>query len=115
MKPARCSPFNEGRSEDPESAAFAGWYATHSTVRRLRALSTSHQLQILVTLEPTHDDSDAYPAWLANCGAWARELQLCTDSPVRLQLLDEPMFDGSATDADGVIVTTLSWRDPAST
>jgi hypothetical protein len=59
MKPDPSSPFNEGGSLEPESAAFAAWYATHSAVR--------------------------------------------------------PVFDGAATDADGVIVTTLSWRDPTST
>ena len=115
MKPDRLSAVSEGQSLDPESAAFAAWYATHSSVRRLWAVRNSYQLRIFVTLESTHDDCDAYPAWLANCDAWARELQLCTDSPVRLELLDESRFDGAAIDADSVIVTTLSWRDPTST
>ena len=65
MKRERLSAVSEGRSLDPESAAFAAWYATHSSVRRLRAVRNSYQLRILVTLEPTHDDCDAYPAWLA--------------------------------------------------
>jgi len=113
MNPYRSSPVSEGRRLGPESAALAAWYTTHPAVRRLWAVRNSYQLRILVTLEATHDDSDAYPAWLANCYAWARELQLCTDSPVRLELLDG--FDGAAIDAESVIVTTLSWRDPTST
>ena len=115
MNPYRSSPVSEGRRLDPESAALAAWYTMHSTVRRLWAFRNPYHLRILVTLELTHDDSDPYPAWLANCDAWARELQLCTDSPVRLELLDESRFDGAAIDADSVIVTTLSWRDPTST
>ncbi len=115
MKPDHSSPIRERRGINPEPTALAAWYATHCTVRRLWAVRNSRQLRILVTLEPSLDDSDACPVWLANCNAWARELQLCTDSPVRLELLDEPMFDGAATDADSLIVTTLSWRDPTST
>lgn len=115
MKRDRLSVVSEGRSLDPESAAFAAWYATHSSVGRLWAVRNSDQLRILVTLEPTHDDCDAYPAWLANCDSWARELQLCTDYPVRLERLDEPMLDGAMIDVEGAIVATLSWRDPTCT
>ena len=115
MNPYRSSPVSEGRRLDPESAALAAWYTTHSTVRRLWAFRNPYHLRILVTLEPTHDDSDPYPAWLANCDSWARELQLCTGYPVRLERLDEPILDGVMIDAEGAIVTTLSWRDPTCT
>ena|SRR5215831_3611283 len=115
MKPDSFSRVSDRRSPDRESAAFAAWYATHSSVRRLWAVRNSRQLRTLVTLEPPPDDSDAYPAWLANCDAWPGELQLCTDSAVRLELLDEPTFDGAAIDAESVIVTALSWRDPTFT
>ena len=115
MKRDRLSANSEGRSLDRESAAFAAWYATLSSVRRLWAVRNSYQLRIFVTLESTHDDCDAYPAWLANCDSWARELQLCTGYPVRLERLDEPILDGAMIDAEGAIVTTRSWRDPTCT
>lgn len=99
----------------PESAALAAWYAAHSSVRRLCATGDAYGLRVLVTPEPTPDGDDIYPAWIANRHAWAHELQLCTDPSVRLELLDEPVGDGAAVDAEGLIVATLSWRDPSFT
>jgi hypothetical protein len=115
MKPRLCPPVSLGRSANPESAAIATWYVAHSSVRRLWAIRDAYGLRVLVTLEPTPDGSDTYPAWIANCHAWAHELQFCTDTSVRLELLDEPGFDGAAIDAESLIVATLSWRDPSFT
>ena len=115
MKLSLSQPVSPGRSANPASAAVAAWYATHSNVRRLWAIRDAHRLRVLVTLEPTLDGNDTDPAWIANRHAWAHELQLCTDQSVRLERLDEPMFDGAAIDADSLIVATLSWRDPSFT
>jgi hypothetical protein len=98
---------------DFQSAPLAAWYAAHSSVRRLWAIRDASGLRVLVTLEPTHDGNDTYPVWVANCNAWADELQSCTEASVRLELLDEPMFDGAAIDAESLLVATLSWRDPS--
>ncbi len=113
MKPGVSPAVSVERTANPESAVVAAWYATHGSVRRW-AIRDAHRLRVLVTLEPTHDDGDVYPAWLANRDAWAHELQLCTHSPVQLELLEGPAFDGAAIDADSVIVATLRWRAPAS-
>lgn len=115
MKPCLCPPVSLGRSANPESAAVAAWYAAHSSVRRLWAIRDAYGLRVLVTLEPTPDGNDTYPAWIANRHAGAHELQLCTDPSVRLELLDEPVGDAAAVDAEGLIVATLSWRDPSFT
>jgi hypothetical protein len=115
MKPRLCRPVGPQRSANPESAAVATWYAAHSSVRRLWAIRDAYGLRVLVTLEPTHDGDDTLPAWLANCHAWAQELQLCMDDSVRLERLDEPVFDGAAIDAESSLVATLSWRDPSLT
>ncbi len=109
MKPA-----GTGRSHDGESTAFAAWYASHPNVRHLWAIRDAHRLQVFVTLEPTHDDSDTCPAWFAHRNAWESELQLCTNLPVQLRRREEPAFDRARTDAASVIVVSLSWRDPAS-
>jgi hypothetical protein len=77
----------------------------------LLAIRDAHGLRVLVTLEPTLDGDDTHPAWIANRHAWAHELRLCTDRSVRLERLDEPVFDSEAIDAAGLIVATLSWRD----
>jgi hypothetical protein len=96
-----------------ESTALAAWYAAHPSVRRLWAIRDALGLRVLVTLEPTLDGDDTHPAWIANRHAWADELQLCTDHSVRLERLDESVFEGAPFDAASSIVATLSWRDPS--
>jgi hypothetical protein len=96
------------------AAAFAGldrWYAAHSAIRRLWAISEPQRIRVIVTLEPTHDGDDIYPAWLANGHEWAHELQLRMDVPVQLEVMDEPFLAEPAAGVDGVLVATLSWRD----
>jgi hypothetical protein len=71
------------------------WYAGHSNVRRSWALS-----------------DDIYPAWLANGQEWAHELQLLTDRPAQLEVIDDvPFFGGLAAGIDGVLIAELFWRD----
>jgi hypothetical protein len=113
MKPHACSTASSGRSASPESAAVADWYAAHSNVRRLWAIRDARGLRVLVALEPTHDGNDIHPAWIANCHAWAHELRSYTEHSVRLELLDEPVFDGTAIDGESQIVAHLCWRDPS--
>jgi hypothetical protein len=96
-----------------ESVALAEWYAAHSNVRRMWAIRDTRGLRVLVSLAPTLDGDDTYPAWIANGRAWVNELQLCTDDSVRLEQIDEPVVDGIAIGAEGVIVAALSWRDPS--
>jgi hypothetical protein len=77
------------------SAAFAElakWYATHPAVRRLWAIRAPQRMRVIVTLEPTHDGDDIYPAWLANGRQWVRELQSRIDGPVELEVMDPPFF-----------------------
>jgi hypothetical protein len=83
---------------------LAKWYAAHSAVRRLWAISEAQGLRVIVMLEPTNDGDDLYPAWLANGQRWAHELQSRLGEPVRLELMDQPYPGEDA-------VTELSWRD----
>jgi hypothetical protein len=85
---------------------LAHWYASHSTVRRLWAVEESMGMQVLITLEPTHDGDDTEIAWLANSGAWARELESYLDRPVTLALIDEPLSE------EIEVLAQLCWRDP---
>ena len=87
------------------------WYAAHSAVRRLWAISEPQRMRVIVTLEPTHDGDDIYPAWLANGNEWAHELQLGMDVPVQLEVVDAPFLAESAAGVDGVLVAALFWRD----
>jgi hypothetical protein len=96
------------------AAAFvvlAKWYAAHSAIRRLWAISDSHRMRVIVTLEPTHDGNDIYPAWLANGHEWTHELQLLVDAPVQLEVMDEPSLEDFAAGVDDVLVAELFWRD----
>jgi hypothetical protein len=68
-------------------------------------------MRVIVTLEPTHDGDDIYPAWLANGQEWASELQLRMEGPVQLEVTDEPFPAEIAARVDGILVATLFWRD----
>ncbi|RPH55000.1 MAG: hypothetical protein EHM84_00420 [Lysobacterales bacterium] len=90
---------------------LAKWYAVHPAVRRLWAISDSQRMRVIVTLEPTHDGDDIYPAWLANGHEWTHELQLLMGWPVQMEVTDEPSLVEFAAGADGVLVAELFWRD----
>ena len=70
-------------------------------------------MRVIVTLEPTHDGDDIYPAWVANGHEWAYELQLRIDGPVQLEVMHEPFLPDFAAGVDGVLVAELFWRDPS--
>jgi hypothetical protein len=98
------------------TAAFlSSWYASHPVVRRLWAIEADAMLRIVVMLEPTPDGDDTLPAWLANSRTWARELQLRMDRAVRLEMIGERSSIQSIIDGKDVLITELSWRDPAHT
>jgi hypothetical protein len=102
---------NDGRTVAAAFEVLAKWYAVHSVVRRLWAISDSQRMRVIVTLEPTHDGDDIYPAWLANGHEWAQELQLAMELPVELEVVDEPFLRVSAPGVDAVLVAELFWRD----
>ena len=89
------------------------WYAGHSAVRRLWAIKESQGIRVIVTLEPTHDGDDIYPAWLAKGREWARELQSRMDGPVQLEVIEEPYLPEFVAGLDGVLLAELFWRDPS--
>ena len=96
-----------------ESAALSAWYNSRPEIRRLWALRDTQGLRVLVHVERALDSNEIHPAWMANRDVWIDELQLRTGSPVRLENADVPFGDELVTDAPGVIVAALSWRDPA--
>ena len=97
-----------------EAEALADWYDAHPTIRRLWAIKDAKVLSVIVTLEPTVDNDDTYPAWFACNQGWAREIGSITDSPVNLELLDEPTVDEFEVDLEGEIIVAINWRDPTS-
>jgi hypothetical protein len=95
-----------------ESLALAAWYDAHPTVRRLWAIRDAQVLSLILTLEPTMDNGDTYPTWLACSQGWAREVQSITGSSVKMKLLDEPPAADFEIELEGEIVAAISWRDP---
>ena len=95
-----------------EAEALAGWYDAHPAVRRLWAIRDALQLSVVLTLEPTVDNSDTYPTWFACSPAWSSEISSLVSSPVKIELLDEPLVDEFEIDVEGEIVAAISWRDP---
>jgi hypothetical protein len=94
------------------SVTLSQWYAAHPAVRRLWAIQDSRRVRVIVTLEPTHDGDEVYPAWLANGGQWSHELQSRMDEPVELEVLDARLAPELPA-GDGVVVAELLWRDPS--
>lgn len=95
-----------------EAEALADWYDAHPAVRRLWAIGDARVLSVLLTLEPTVDNDDTYPAWYACNHRWAREIQSLTTRQVQLGMLDEPTIDEFEVDVEGELVAAISWRDP---
>lgn len=94
------------------SVALAAWYDAHPSIRRLWAVKDAYSLSVIVTLEPTMDGNDTYPAWFACRHGWMREIQSITDAVVNLELLDEPAVEEFDIDLEGEIIAAISWRDP---
>jgi hypothetical protein len=92
---------------------LAKWYAARPAVRRLWAINESRRIRVIVTLEPTQDGDDIYPAWLANGHEWAHELQTRLGEPVQLEVVDEALPGAFAAGVGGVLVAELFWRDPS--
>jgi hypothetical protein len=109
LDPAATAP----RQITRESLVMAEWYDAHPGVRRLWAIKDAHTLRVIVTFEPTVDNDDSYPLWLANCYAWARELRSSISSAVSLEMVHEPLVDEIEIEAEGEIIAALCWRDPA--
>ncbi|HET9864542.1 MAG TPA: hypothetical protein VFP37_13940 [Steroidobacteraceae bacterium] len=97
-----------------EAEALAEWYDAHPTIRRLWAIRDAQGLSVIVTLEPTMDNDDTYPAWFACSQRWSSEIRSIARGPANLELLDEPSVDEFEIDLDGEIVAAISWRDPTS-
>lgn len=97
-----------------EGEALADWYDAHPTIRRLWAIRSELALNVIVTLEPTVDNNDTYPAWFACSRGWAQEIQLLIGGTVSLEMLEEPPVDEFEIGLDGEIIAALDWRDPSS-
>src|SRR5688572_11023400 len=103
--------LNDSRTVTAAFLMLDKWYAAHPSIRRLWAVQESQRLRVIVTLEPTHDGDDIYPAWVANGHNWAHDLQSRMDRPVELEVMDEPSLAELPADVDGVLVAEVFWRD----
>ncbi len=111
MKPGLDTPVTTPETVSAEAVALANWYDANPAVRRLWGIREARTLRVAVSLESTHDGDDIYPAWLAHCQAWARELQRVTGRTVQLELVGESPLGGIEFHAEGTIVADLFWRD----
>jgi len=103
---------NGAAKESSESSRLAAWYDSQASIRRMWAVRGAQALRVIVTLEPTIDNGDVYPAWLANADRWMQELRVEVGSPVELMLLLDPASVEIGVAAEGELVAALSWRDP---
>jgi hypothetical protein len=110
LDPACTSP----RHVTAEAEALAEWYDSHPDVRRLWAIKDALALNVILTLEPTVDNGDTSPPWLACGRRWASEIQSLTGITVSLELLEEPLASEFDIELEGEIIAALSWRDPTS-
>jgi hypothetical protein len=111
MRPSIDPPVIAAPGITAESSALAKWYDANPAVQRLWGIREAQALRVVVSIAPTPDGDDVYPAWAANCRAWARELNLLTQSVVRLELVGESMLYGVEFDPEDVMVADLFWRD----
>jgi hypothetical protein len=105
----RC--FTESPTVAEQSAALESWYESKPAVRRLWGIKDAQTLRVVLLLEPTPDNDDVSPVWLANASAWSSELQLHARSPVQLEIVSGTSLDGIRTDSGPVVVANLFWRD----
>ncbi len=76
------------------------------------AIRDAQTLRVIVTLDPTIDNSDVYPAWLANSDRWSQQLRSHPDCFVELELISGPVIDETETAVKGELVVAMCWRDP---
>ena len=98
--------------DDLESSVLSAWYCGRPEIRQLLAIRDADGLRVLVHVEPAQDSGEISPAWLANRDVWLDELQWHTGSAVRLELANEAN-EAEEDGARGVVVASLSWRDPS--
>jgi hypothetical protein len=94
-----------------EALALAGWYDSHPAIRRLWGIKVEQWIRVIVSIEPTLDNDDIIPAWLANTAAWSKELRLQTGSRIRLELIKDLPCDGIEVDPGSVLIADMFWRD----
>lgn len=111
MKLRLDTPVKVPKTITAEAVALANWYDANPAVRRLWGIQDAVTLRVAVALESTHDGNDIYPAWLAHCQAWARDLNRLTGKAVELELVGDSPLDGIEFHAESTIVADLFWRD----
>jgi hypothetical protein len=94
-----------------ESLALARWYDAHPSIRRLVGITVGEELRVVVVIDPTLDDDDILPVWLANTRIWSKELCVQTRRSVRLELTQHLPGDGFEVDPGSSLIADLFWRD----
>ena len=93
------------------STALGKWYDANPDVRRLRATEHDSVLHVLIVLEPTPDDDDTLPVWLAKSSRWMNDLRSLTERELHLQMIVPADFDESSLDPEKPMIADLDWRD----
>jgi hypothetical protein len=102
--------------------ALERWYREHANVLRLWAIEERAEpsrrgqpgLRIVVTLAATLDNDETGPFWMAKGQRWSDELRRQVARHVRLERLDGPLPDEFDIDGEGVVVSSLCWRESTS-
>ena len=94
-----------------ESLALARWYDAHPSIRRLVGITVGEGLRVIVAIDPTLDDDDILPVWLANTRIWTKELCVQTGRFVQLELTQDLPADGIEVDPNSRLIADLFWRD----
>lgn len=101
------------------SATLRTWYDGNPEIRRLWAIkpdgtADESALRVIVMLEPSADGNETSPTWMAHGASWARELRERLAGEVELERIDGPLPEEFEIDGDGVVLSTLYWRDSTS-
>lgn len=107
---------NRSNSGEPNAfleiaAALGKWYDATPDIRRLRATQQASVIHVLIALEPTADDDDTLPIWLAKSSRWMNDLQSLTNRDMHLEMSVSAAFDESPLGPETPMITELSWRD----
>jgi hypothetical protein len=98
------------------SSVLSAWYDATPAILRLWAIqpqgtSETGAMRVVVMLAPSLDGDDTSLAWMANGTVWANELRGRLAGAVQLEQLDGPLPEEFEIDGEGVVLSSLCWRD----
>jgi len=101
------------------SSVLSAWYDATPAILRLWAIQPAGEddgagLRVVVMLAPSIDGDETDLLWMAQGPGWAQELRRQLAGAVQLECIDGPLPEEFEIDGDGVVLSTLHWRDVTS-